>query len=321
MGRVVHGYGILAPHVELDLDSSRKTPFAHAMAGEGGSSPYSNHVAERYQDLFGRGIFAGKGLIDIEAFVRVARARPFPEEQVLSHDILEGGYLRAGFLADAHVSDGFPARQRSYFTRQERWVRGDWQNLPFLFKKRGLPALCRYQLFDNLRRSLIPPACLLAILMSLLAPAPAALALLLGGVLGVCGGHLFAALRCLGTGGLAMLSRDYYSGGLPAALGDFIRCALQMITLSQCAWVNLCAVSRGLWRSFVSRKNRLEWTTAAQGDASKGGLKSLLSLWPSLAAGALLILFGGAGQRLAGLALLADLLFAPLSAKPYSTST
>jgi len=316
MGRVVGGYGILAPHVELDLASARKTPFAHAMAGEGGNSPYSNHVSERYQDLFGCGIFAGKGLIDIEAFARVSRARPFPEEQVLSHDILEGGYLRAGFLADVHVSDGFPARQHSYFTRQERWVRGDWQNIPFLSKKRGLPPLSRYQLFDNLRRSLIAPACLLAVLVSLFAPRPIALILLLGGVLGVCGGHLFSALRCLGSG-LSMLSRDFYSGGLPAALGDLIRCALQALTLAQSGWMNTCAAVRGLWRGLLTKKRRLEWTTAAQSDAAKNGPRSLLFLWPSLAAGAALLIFGGAGQRLVGLALLANLLFAPLSGRSY----
>jgi len=315
LGRVVKGYGILAPHVELDLGSARQSAFAHAMAGEGGNSPYDNRVSERYQDLFGCGIFAGKGLIDVEAFALLGRARPFPAEQVLSHDILEGGYLRVGFLADVHVADGFPARQGSYFTRQERWVRGDWQNLLFLRKKRGLPALSRYQLFDNLRRSLIAPGCLAAILASLFLPGDAALVLLLTGVLGVCGGQVVSALRCLGSGGLAMLSRDYYSGGLPAALGDLIRAALQLVTLAQEAFTNARAAARGLWRGFVTRRKRLEWTTAAQGEQAKKPWRALLSLWPSLLAGGLLLLFGGAGQRLAGIVILADLLFAPFSAK------
>ena len=315
LGRVVKGYGILAPHVELDLDSARQSAFAHAMAGEGGNSPYSNQVSERYQDLFGHGIFAGKGLIDVAAFAALERARPFPQERVLSHDILEGGYLRTGFLADVHVADGFPARQGSYFTRQERWVRGDWQNLLFLSKKRGLPGLSRYQLFDNLRRSLIAPGCLAAILASLFVPGEIAWILVLAGVLGVCGGQLISALRCLGSGGLAMLSRDYYSGGLPAALGDLIRGSLQVVVLAQEAWVNFCAMARGLWRGFITRKKRLEWTTAAQGERAKKLWRTMLSLWPSLLAGAALLAFGGAGQRLIGIVLLADLLFAPLSAK------
>ncbi len=315
LGRVTQGYGILAPHVELDLDSARASSFSHAMAGEGGNSPYSNQVSERYQDLFGCGIFAGKGLIHIASFAALEKANPFPEEQVLSHDILEGGYLRAGFLADVHVADGFPARQGSYFTRQERWVRGDWQNIGFMRKKQGLPALSRYQLFDNLRRSLIAPACLFAILVSLLLPLPAAGALAAAGVLGACAGALFSALRCLCSGGLSMLSRDYYAGGLPAALGDFTRGALQLVTLAQEAWTNTSAAARGLWRGLVTRKKRLEWTTAAQGEAAKSRWKPILALWPSLVAAALLLLFGREGQKLIGIILLADLLFAPLSEK------
>ena len=314
LGRVVRGYGILAPHVELDLESSRASAFAHAVAGEGGNSPYANQTSERYQDIFGCGIFAGKGLIDIAAFSALEKTRPFPREQVLSHDILEGGYLRVGFLADVHVADGFPAQQGSYFTRQERWVRGDWQNLLFLSKKRGLPLLSRYQLFDNLRRSIVAPGCLAAILASLFVPGPVSWILAFAGVLGVCGGQLISALRCLGSGGLAMLSRDYYSGGLPAALGDLTRAALQMVLLAQEAWVNLCAIARGLWRGFFTRRKRLEWTTAAQGERAKKLWRTLLSLWPGLLAGGML-LAGGAGQRLIGIALLADLLFAPLSGK------
>jgi len=315
LGRVVKGYGVLAPHVELDLDSARQSAFAHAMAGEGGNSPYSNQASERYQDLFGCGIFAGKGLIDVAAFAMLEKARPFPSEQVLSHDILEGGYLRTGFLADVHVADGFPARQGSYFTRQERWVRGDWQNLLFLRKKRGLPALGRYQLFDNLRRSLVAPGCLAAILVSLFVPGGIGWVLALAGVLGVCGGQVASALRCLCSGGLAMLSRDYYSGGLPAALGDLIRGALQVVVLAQEAWTNACALTRAIWRGFITRKKRLEWTTAAQGERARKLWRTMLSLWPSLLAGGALLALGGAGHKLVGIAILANLLFAPLSGR------
>ena len=321
LGRVVRGYGILAPHVELDLESARQSAFAHAMAGEGGNSPYDNRVSERYQDLFGCGIFAGKGLIDVEAFAALERARPFPSEQVLSHDILEGGYLRTGFLADVHVADGFPAQQGSYFTRQERWVRGDWQNIGFLRKKRGLPPLGRYQLFDNLRRSMIAPGCLAAILVSPFVPKEIAWILLLAGVLGVCGGQVISALRCLFSGGLAMLARDYYSGGLPAALGDLTRGGLQLVVLAQEAWTNACAAARGLWRGLVTRKKRLEWTTAAQGEKTKKLWRAMLALWPGLLAGGALLAFGGAGQRLVGIAILADLLFAPLSGRKIKKDT
>ncbi|MDR2524713.1 MAG: DUF3131 domain-containing protein [Oscillospiraceae bacterium] len=314
LGRVTEGYGILAPQVGLELESARATPFAHAMAGEGGVSPYSNAASERYQDLFGSGVFAGKGLIDVDAFLTVSEARPFPAEQVLSHDVLEGALLRTGFVADVQVMDGFPAHQRSYFMRQERWVRGDWQNLSFLRKKSGLPALSRYQLFDNLRRSLLPPLCLAAAMASLLAPRTAAIALCAAAVLGICGAFLFSAIRSLG-GGFAMLSRQYYAGGLPAGLGDLVRGFLQLLLLAQTAWINAAGAVRGLWRSLVSRKRRLEWTTAAQGEGKRGGKAVLSEILPSSLAGALLLCFGKAEQRLIGFILLADLLFAPFSGR------
>jgi len=314
-GRVVRGFGILAPHVEHDLHGTRRTAFAHTMAGEGGTSPYANRVSERYQDLFGCGIFAGKGLIDVHAFAAVERANPFPAEQVLSHDILEGGYLRCGFLADVHVADGFPARQGSYFTRQERWVRGDWQNILFLRPKRGLPSLARYQLFDNLRRSMLAPACLLALLVSMFVPRPASIVLGVAAVLGLCGGYLFGALRSLLHGGFAMLARDYYSGGLPAALGDVTRAVLHFVTLAQAAWTNTGAAVRGLWRSFVSRKKRLQWVTAAQSDATADWVRVLLPLWPSVLAAALMLIFGRPWHRLAGIILLGNVLFALLSGR------
>ncbi|MDR1464563.1 MAG: hypothetical protein LBJ11_04605 [Oscillospiraceae bacterium] len=315
LGRVTRGYGILAPQVGLDVESTMATPFAHSMAGEGGISPYDSSVAERYQDLFGCGIFAGKGLIDVAAFAAVTQAHEFPPEQVLSHDILEGGYLRAGFLADVQVTDGFPARQASYCTRLERWVRGDWQNIIFLKKKYRLGRLARYQLFDNLRRSMLGPGCLAALLWSLALPLPAALTLGLAAVLGMSGGYLIPAARSLAHGGISMLSRLYYSGGLPAALGDTVRAALQLTMLAQAAWISLAAMARGLWRTFVSRKHLLDWTTAAQGDAARSGLKAWLTLWPTAVSAGLLLAFGGAGHRLAALLLLADLVFAPLSAR------
>ncbi|MDR2646535.1 MAG: hypothetical protein LBB67_00180 [Oscillospiraceae bacterium] len=313
-GRVTEGYGIIVPSIGLDLESTRRTPFAHAMAGEGGISPYENHVGERYQDLFGSSIFAGKGLIDIAAFRAVAAAHPFKEEQVLSHDILEGGYLRTGFLADVQLSDGFPAKQSSYFARLERWIRGDWQNIAFLRKKYGLPWLARYQLFDNLRRSIAAPACVSALLLSLFLPREIAWITAILSVLGVSGGYWVAALRSLSSGGAAMLSRAYFSGGVPAGLGDLMRGILQIVMLAQNAWVSCCAAVRALWRSFVSGKKRLEWVTAAQSDAARVNPRAIAALLPSALCGALLFYFGTAGVRLLGILMILNVPFALFSA-------
>ena len=114
------------------------------MADAGGLVAYDTAAAERYQDFFGRSIFSGKGLIDVDVFYRVLLG-VFEPESVLSHDILEGGFLRAGFVSDVQVADGFPGREGAYLDRMHRWVRGDWQNLPFLIRRKKsishLPAL------------------------------------------------------------------------------------------------------------------------------------------------------------------------------------
>lgn len=115
-------------------------------------------------NMFGEGIFSGKGLIDADAFYQLM-PKAFPKEQVLSHDILEGGFLRAALVPGAWVTDSFPATVQSYLSRSHRWIRGDWQNIIWIFKntflkgeryKNPLNALSKYKLFDNLRRSLIP---------------------------------------------------------------------------------------------------------------------------------------------------------------------
>uniref|UniRef100_UPI003FEE995C hypothetical protein n=1 Tax=Candidatus Fimivicinus sp. TaxID=3056640 RepID=UPI003FEE995C len=128
---------ILVPRVETELTSAGATGFSRVMADAGGLVAYDTAASERYQDFFGRSIFSGKGLIDISAFYQVLPGA-FEPECVLSHDILEGGFLRAGFVSDVQVADGFPGREGAFLDRMHRWVRGDWQNLPFLFKgKKG----------------------------------------------------------------------------------------------------------------------------------------------------------------------------------------
>ncbi|MDR1733697.1 MAG: hypothetical protein LBR73_02305 [Oscillospiraceae bacterium] len=314
--RVTAGYGILVPYVGTDAQSAVSTPFAHVMAGEGGLTPYANTAAERYQDLFGRTLFCGKGLIDVEAFLAFEEAVEMPQESVLSHDILEGGYLRAGFLGDTQLMDGFPSKQQSYFTRLERWVRGDFQNIPFIGKSAGLDGLTRYALFDNLRRAALAPACLLALFACLYQDA-VTIAVLGGAVcLALCLPYWVSAVRALLSGGGGMFFRTFFADGLPSALGDFVRSVLQIVTLAQSAWTQGSAAVRGVWRRFVSGRNKLAWTTAAQGEKSAARLKDFLSHWPSLLAGAALLAFGRAPLRLVGLAFLCDIVFDYCTQKP-----
>ncbi len=313
-GRVTAGYGILVPRIENELFGEDATRFTRLLAGDGGITVYDSFASERYQDLFGDGIFSGKGLIDVAAFHALLE-NAFPPEQVLSHDILEGGFLRVGFVSDLQAADGFPRKQGSYFARLNRWVRGDWQNLPFIYEKGPLTRLTRYKLLDNLRRSLTPVFSCLGLLLSLLLPRGAAWAVILCALLATAGPGFLSFLRTLAAGGPGMLSRLYYSDVIPSALSALLRAALAVVMLPQTAYTCADALLRALYRLFFSRKKLLEWTTAAQSEQEGMRVKTLLQFWPSLLTGGLLVAFGSPLQRLVGLFFLADIPFALLSAR------
>ena len=131
---VVQGYGILAPRIVPDLASSMRSAFTRIMCGVGGISSYDASCPELYQDLYGEGIFTGKGLIDIDVYRQLLPKR-FEEETVLSHDILEGSLMRTLFVGDVELTDCFPKDGPGFLKRLHRWIRGDFQNMPFLFRK------------------------------------------------------------------------------------------------------------------------------------------------------------------------------------------
>ena len=161
--RVAEGYGILQPRVSVTLESANRSRFASIFAGHPGVDPYTTAVSDVYQDLFGEGSYIGKGIYDVATFVRATRGR-FPENALLSHDLIEGAFARSGLVTDVEVFDEYPSRYLSSVRRQQRWTRGDWQLLPFIFARgssaHALSALSRWKMIDNLRRSLVPVAML-----------------------------------------------------------------------------------------------------------------------------------------------------------------
>ena len=185
-GRVVEGYGVLQPRVSFHLTAATRSRFAALLASSAGIDPYSTAVSDVYMDLFGVGSFTGKGIYDVDAF-EAATGHTFPENQILSHDLIEGNYARCGLVTDIELFDDFPARYHAYARREHRWVRGDWQLLPWLGRARAdarraaaEPAADRWSAgrsFDNLRRSLVPPAAGAAAGPGLDGPARLALAL------------------------------------------------------------------------------------------------------------------------------------------------
>src|SRR5262249_38528645 len=171
-GRVVEGYGVLQPRVSLSLVAAARSLFAHWFTGSAGIDPYTSAVSDVYQDLFGSGTYTGKGIYDVVAFAATA-GQAFPDNHILSHDLIEGNLARCGLVTDIEFLDDFPARYHVYALREHRWVRGDWHLLPWLFRKvpvpgadrrkraNPLPALERWKILDNLRRSLVAPALVL----------------------------------------------------------------------------------------------------------------------------------------------------------------
>ena len=167
--RVTHGYGILQPRVSVTMASAAGSLFARVYAGHTGVDPYTTAVSDLYQDLFSEGIFTGKGLYDVDAFMAALDGR-VPENAILSHDLFEGLHARTGLVSDIEVVDDFPSSVLAHAARQRRWVRGDWQILLWLFpwvptrrelSRNRLPLIGRWKIFDNLRRSLVAPTMLL----------------------------------------------------------------------------------------------------------------------------------------------------------------
>ena len=173
LGRVTEGYGILQPRVSVTFTSAAGSLFARLYAGHTGVDPYTTAVSDTYQDLFGEGIFTGKGLYDVDAFMAALEDR-VPENALLSHDLFEGLHARVALVSDVELVDDYPSSVLAHARRQHRWVRGDWQILfwlfPFVPSRRGLernplPLIGRWKILDNLRRSLVAPT-LLALLVA-----------------------------------------------------------------------------------------------------------------------------------------------------------
>lgn len=317
------GYGILTARIGTDLESAKATDFTRIMAGSGGISSYEQECNDFYQDLFGQTVFSGKGLIDIDAFHTVV-GRRFPEGRVLSHDIVEGAYLRVGLLSDVELTDGMPTNALSWFTRLHRWVRGDWQNLPFLRRtillngsRRPNPVgpLAKYQLLDNLRRSLTPVAAFACVAAAAFLPQGTALLLCALAFFSGALAPLIGAVRAIVSGGRFALTRRYFARTLPRVFELLGQALLSAVMTAQQTVVTLDAAGRALWRMLFSHKNLLQWTTAAQGETRDAGLIAVLRRsWISELTGLGLLIFAPPLNLIVKLYGALFLLYAPVAA-------
>ena len=273
-GRVVSGYGIIQPRMSTALGSATRTPFTKLFAGLGGVDPYGSAVPDVYMGLTGTSVFSGKGIIDVEAFL--ACAADLPEGRILSHDAIEGALLRCALAADVELTDSFPATAGAFFARAHRWIRGDWQNSPWICGKKPLCSIDRFRLFDNLRRSLVPVGTMAGTLYGFLSGRAAVAALALGCY---CAGlfitALFAIVRRSDTG------ERYHSTVISGLPGAICQNAVSVLLLPYEAYVSLSAVCTALRRMLVTKRGLLEWRTAAQASGRNTLLASIRNMWPA----------------------------------------
>lgn len=315
--RVTSGYGIISPRVETSVESANKTHFSFVFSPSNGLSAYSHTVCERYQDLFGKSIFSGKGLIDINAYYRLLPDR-FPEEQILSHDILEGIVLRNAFAGNAALTDSFPSNENSYFKRLHRWIRGDMQNIQLLFDKRcksAFDTLGKWWLIDNIRRAVTPIFAVLCIILSFFMPDNAATAATAAALLSVSATHIFSFVQSLINGGISIISRLYFSHTVPYVISCILRALTAIITLVRYAACSVDAIIRSIYRMLISRRHMLEWTAAADCDRANTTFSLAKKSLSSVVFGGILLLFGNTIMKFAGILFLLDLPFSILSAK------
>ncbi len=278
--RVVAGYGVLQPRVSISLPSTACTWFAHLFAGESGIDPYTRTVSDVYQDVFSEGSFIGKGIYDLAAFAAATAGR-FPDNAILSHDLIEGCYARSGLVSDVLLVENQPARYLADIARRQRWMRGDWQLLwwalprvpvPVLSESRTrwvanpLSALSRWKILDNLRRSLLPPALLVVLvagwtvlpgqawwwttLVLILLILPTALA----AVAGLIGRNQETTWRMH-----LQVWAEGFGHGLAMAGSTLILLPFEAVIACDAVW-------RSLWRMLISGRHRLAWQTSSEAE-------------------------------------------------------
>jgi cyclic beta-1,2-glucan synthetase len=269
--RVREGYGVLQPRVDVSLRSASRTLFARTMAGHVGLDPYTTATSDVYQDLFHEGSYVGKGIYDVDAFNAALGGR-VRENTLLSHDLFEGFFARAGLATDIHLVDDFPTHYLAWASRLHRWVRGDWQLVGWLLPRvsdaegrhrNPLPPLARWKVLDNLRRSLLSPSLVaLLVLGWTLLPGSAwtwsLLALLVLAYPAYLGLGESLGQRIRGVSLRQHLQRERSN-----LLVSGRQALLTTVFLLDQARLMLDAIARTLWRLLVSRKRLLQWESAS----------------------------------------------------------
>ena len=288
---VTEGYGILQPRMAVSLPGTNRSRYARLYGSETGIDPYTRAVSDVYQDVFGEGSFIGKGIYDVDAFEQSLRGR-FPEDRILSHDLLEGCYARAGLLSDVQLYEEYPSSYSADVSRRHRWIRGDWQIASWTLRRvpgnsqgsagsiqNPLSLLSQWKIFDNLRRSLVPAALTLLLLVgwTVLSSAWYWTLMVIGIILSP---PLIASIFDLMRKPDDVLTSQHLAATLRASGAQFEQAALTLACLPYEAFFCLDAVIRTNWRFWITKKKLLEWISS--GNQERDHHTSLIAYYTSM---------------------------------------
>lgn len=294
--RVIEGYGIFQPRISITPKTADKTPFAKIFSGNVGIDPYTTAVSDIYQDLFGEAVFTGKGLYEVEVFDNVL-GHHFPDNLILSHDLLESTYLRTALLTDIELFDDYPSTYLNYIKRNHRWIRGDWQILHWLKRKvpakgggkvaNPINAISKWKIFDNLRRSLNPVFLLLFLLAGWFL-LPGSALIWTCAALGVIAFPIYSSFS---TEIFQRPMRVKWKLYLEKIRSNIKVNTEQAITtflfMPHMAYMSLDAIGRTLWRIWISHEYLLQWTATSltERNSNRSLKKYLRYMWINIAWG------------------------------------
>ena len=326
---VIDGYGIMQPRIGTNIEASRSSLFTRIYAGPGGTDSYTNAVSDIYQDNFSEGIFTGKGIYDLKIFHKIL-CEEIPENTVLSHDLLEGNYLRCGLVTDILLLDDVPSKYNSFSLRLSRWIRGDWQILNWLkakikikngtSKSNPLNILSKYKILDNLRRSLIPPAVFLGLILSVFLKIFTDINI--WSIITIClVSYSFSSIIDIlnyiifkkGRDSRFIYAYKSISKNISLIKSSVLRGILEIGFLPNKAYIAASSIIKTIYRMKISKMNLLEWLTAEEAEKqAKTDLFSYYKLmYVNLVFGILSLIFGFFESQLLGILLGIIWLIAP----------
>ncbi len=291
-GKLKDGYVIIQPTVRNHIIDDRHSRFSKIFGDESGLSHYSFVISDIYQDIFNEGSYVGKGIYDVHAFNQLLHGT-IPENRVLSHDLLESCYARTGFSSVVKILDNFPSTFISYEKREQRWIRGDWQLLPWLFKRNNFNNVSKWKIFDNLRRSLVSTASLLFLLLNLLLMPK----LFYLGFILVFFSILSYYVRLLSKIIYVKIRKPRVTIIYKEVRKDIIKrtkkSILILFFIPYSAYIAMSAIFQTLYRMIISKKNLLKWNSFENVEKSVENTKRgyFYKMWFSLLPALLIIYF------------------------------